>query len=259
LEPDYFIAGVAEAPVCLAESLAQGAPRHAPDHTRRDASGLPIVWQDGVPVEPQVTVGRRAALAVKRVVDIVVASVALIAIGPLLAFTALAIRLTSEGPILFRQTRVGYLGRPFTIYKFRSMYSDRCDAPGSVQAMPGDERVTPVGRFIRKISIDELPQLFNVLIGDMSLVGPRPYVSEMRAAGGLYSEIVPYFSFRHSMTPGLTGWAQANGYRGPTTSYDRSVRRVDHDVAYIQNFSLWLDLRTVLMTVWRELTGGSGV
>ncbi|HWA17678.1 MAG TPA: sugar transferase [Devosia sp.] len=212
-----------------------------------------------MPVAPPMTASRRAALGMKRLGDIVVSGLALIVIGPLLAFTALAIRLTSEGPILFRQTRIGRLGQPFTIYKFRSMYIDKCDAPGAIQAMPGDERVTPIGRFIRKTSIDELPQLFNVLKGDMSLVGPRPYVAEMRAAGQLYSEIVPYFAFRYTMTPGLTGWAQANGHRGPTTSHDGSVRRVEHDVAYIQNFSLWLDARIVLKTVWRELTGGSGV
>jgi lipopolysaccharide/colanic/teichoic acid biosynthesis glycosyltransferase len=212
-----------------------------------------------MPVHPQAATGRRLALVVKRLVDIVATGLVLVAIGPLLAFTALAIRLTSPGPILFRQTRIGHLGKPFTIYKFRSMYSDQCDAPGAIQALPGDERVTPVGRFIRKTSIDELPQLLNVLKGDMSLVGPRPYVAEMRAAGQLYSTIVPYFAYRHAMTPGLTGWAQANGYRGPTTSHDPAVRRIDYDIAYIQNFSLGLDARILVMTVWRELTGGSGV
>ena len=119
--------------------------------------------------------------------------------------------------------------------------------------------MTPIGRFIRKTSIDELPQLLNVLIGNMSLVGPRPYVPDMLAAGGAYDKIVPYFDLRYGIKPGITGWAQANGYRGPTDRKDLAVRRVDHDIAYLQNFSLALDARILLMTAWRELTGGSGL
>jgi exopolysaccharide biosynthesis polyprenyl glycosylphosphotransferase len=262
LEPDYFISTIADAPRSLGDAAPSRVRPHLarrPDSDTSDANGLSVAWKDGAPLAAKPTGARRASLAIKRVIDIVVSSLALIAIGPLLLFTALAIRLTSEGPILFRQTRIGHLGKPFTIYKFRSMYIDKCDAPGSIQAIPGDTRVTPVGRFIRKTSIDELPQLFNVLRGDMSLVGPRPYVAEMLAAGELYNQIVPWFDYRHLMTPGITGWAQANGLRGPTTSHGPAVRRVEYDVAYIQNFSLALDLKIVLMTVWRELTGGSGV
>ncbi|MEQ1770203.1 MAG: sugar transferase, partial [Devosia sp.] len=196
---------------------------------------------------------------VMHLIDIAGATLVLIVIAPLLFATAIAIKLTSRGPVLFRQTRIGYRGRAFTIYKFRSMYADMCDEPGDIQAIAGDERVTPLGRFMRRTSIDELPQLFNVLIGNMSLVGPRPYVPGMLAAGRIYRLVVPYFDMRHSIKPGVTGWAQANGHRGPTDSVDMAIARVDHDIAYVQNFSIWLDLRIILATAWREVTGGSGV
>ncbi|MEQ1900565.1 MAG: sugar transferase [Devosia sp.] len=223
------------------------------------ASGLRLRWSDGMPVRPAMTLGRRIALEVKRAGDFIVSLAALIVLLPLLLFVAAAIKFSSKGPVFFRQTRIGLDGKPFTIFKFRSMYLDKCDAPGSLQAVAGDERVTPIGRFIRKTSIDELPQLLNVFFGEMSLVGPRPYVPDMLAAGRRYDEIVPYFSMRHEIRPGLTGWAQANGYRGPTMIEELAIRRVEHDIAYLQNFSLMLDLEIVLKTLRRELTGGSGV
>lgn len=238
-----------------------GWPREAGrvDTQPGSASGLELRWADGMPVRPTITLGRRIALEVKRAFDFIVSLAALVALLPLLLFVAAAIKLGSEGPVFFRQTRIGLDGKPFTIFKFRSMYVDKCDAPGSLQAVAGDERVTPIGRFIRKTSIDELPQLLNVLFGEMSLVGPRPYVPDMLAAGRRYDEIVPYFAMRHEIRPGLTGWAQANGYRGPTSVEELAIRRVDHDIAYLQNFSLVLDLEIMLKTLWRELTGGSGV
>lgn len=135
------------------------------------------------------------------------------------------------------------------------MYADRCDAAGIAQATANDNRVTRIGAFIRRTSVDELPQLINVLRGDMSLVGPRPHVPGMQAAGMDYQDLVPHYAFRQSMRPGLTGWAQCQGLRGPTTDQIRALRRIGHDFAYVQNFSLWLDARIVWKTLgelWRS-------
>lgn len=197
-------------------------------------------------------------LAVKRAMDLVISLVSLIALLPFLLVVVALIKITSRGPIFFRQQREGLDGQAFNIYKFRSMYAGQGDISGRNQTVGDDPRVTPFGRFMRTTSIDELPQLFNVLIGDMSLVGPRPHVTGMLAAGVVYDELVPYYSKRHAMKPGITGWAQANGLRGPTTDRSAAVARVDHDLAYIQNWSLGLDCRIIWMTVVRELTGGSG-
>lgn len=222
------------------------------------ASGLSIEWQGVEPTVPEASLVRGVRLSIKRLMDILLGVLALIALGPLLLLTAFAIKLTSKGPVLYRQTRVGYQGKPFTIFKFRSMYLDQCDDGTMVQAVEGDGRVTPIGRFLRRTNIDELPQLLNVLNGDMSIVGPRPYANGMLAAGRPYEEITPYYNLRFLMKPGLTGWAQANGYRGPTISYDLAIRRLTHDIAYVQRFTLWLDVKIVVLTVWRELSGGSG-
>jgi lipopolysaccharide/colanic/teichoic acid biosynthesis glycosyltransferase len=138
------------------------------------------------------------------------------------------------------------------------MYVDRCDDSGEQQTLAEDDRIMPIGHFIRRTSIDELPQLLNVLTGDMSVVGPRPHVAGQRAGGLPYREVVPYYEKRHSMLPGLTGWAQANGFRGSTIDIKHAVARVDHDIAYIQNFSFWLDLKIVIRTAAREFITGSG-
>ena len=201
---------------------------------------------------------RATQLAAKRVLDITVSALALLALLPLLIFVAMAIKCTSAGPVLFRQAREGIHGRPFMALKFRSMRSDSCDASGVQQTRLGDPRVTAVGRFIRRTSIDELPQLINILRGDMSLVGPRPHVSGMLAAGMPYRDLVPYYDARLAMLPGLTGWAQANGLRGPTDRADVARARIDHDIAYIQNFSIWLDLKIIAMTLRHEFMAGTG-
>jgi len=224
-----------------------------------ETSGLPLIWKDDLPAAARSSDRRRAALVAKRGVDIVFSLAALVFLGPMLLILAALIKLTSAGPVLFRQRRVGYGGELFTIYKFRSMHSDRCDQPGVVQAIERDARVTPIGRVMRKLSLDELPQLLNVLLGDMSLVGPRPYVPEMLAGGRPYSDIRPYYGQRYAMKPGITGWAQANGYRGPTSVERLAVVRLDHDIAYIQNFSLALDAMILWRTVRNELLGGTGV
>ncbi len=197
-------------------------------------------------------------LLVKRTMDVAGALVALVVLGPLLLVVALIIRLTSPGPVLFRQEREGKGGRIFTAYKFRSMYANACDLSGVQHTAKDDPRVTHIGRFIRRTSIDELPQLFNVLAGEMSLVGPRPHVPGMLAAGRPYSVAVPYYRARYAMLPGITGWAQVNGARGRIETIEQARRRVDFDIAYARDFSLLLDLRILWMTLRSEFFTGSG-
>ena len=164
--------------------------------------------------------------------------------SPLLLIAALAIKLDSPGPVLFKQKRNGFNGRTFTILKFRSM---RVLEDGEIiqQATRDDPRVTRLGRWLRKTSIDELPQLFNVLRGDMSLVGPRPHAV---AHNNEYQKLVANYAFRHHMKPGITGWAQINGFRGETRTVDLMEQRVEHDIWYVNHWSPWLDLRIVLKT-----------
>ncbi|CAN7607991.1 sugar transferase [Devosia sp. LjRoot16] len=226
--------------------------RRVPQH------GLPLALNNGTPViaarPPRATVQD----ILKRTIDIVLSAGALIALSPTLLMLAIAIKLSSPGPVLFRQWRHGRNGVPFRIYKFRTMRTDACDPTGVRQVTTGDPGVTPLGRFMRSRSLDELPQLFNVLRGDMSLVGPRPHAIGMKAAGVVYEDLVPYYELRHAVRPGLSGWAQANGLRGPTTDAQSSCSRIDHDLAYIQNQSLGLDLKIIWMTIKSEFLSGSG-
>lgn len=201
---------------------------------------------------------RMVQLAVKRLFDLVAAGVALVALMPLFAVVSVLIALSSRGPILFKQQREGLNGAMFAALKFRSMRVEDGDPTGVAQTMKDDPRVTAIGKFIRRTSIDELPQLLNVLRGDMSLVGPRPHVVNMRAGGVAYRILVPYYQERLGMRPGITGWAQANGLRGPTVEAAAAIARVDHDIAYMQNFSLWLDIRIIIKTIGREFVTGSG-
>lgn len=179
--------------------------------------------------------------------------------APVFIITALAIKLSSKGPVLFKQRRVGLGNNEFHVYKFRTMYVEGQDLSGVRQTMADDARITTVGRLLRRTSVDEVPQIINILKGEMSFVGPRPHVAGMLAGGLPYEELVPYYDLRHAMKPGLTGWAQANGLRGPTIDPIRARQRVDHDIAYIQNFSLWLDLVVIARTAWREFITGTGV
>ncbi len=201
---------------------------------------------------------RPVHLAAKRLVDIVGAAIGLLLLSPLLIAVAAIIKFTSAGPVFFRQERTGLDNAPFEILKFRSMYTDRCDISGVAQTIADDPRITPIGRIIRKTNIDELPQLLNVLWGDMSLVGPRPHVPGMLAAGVRYEDLVIGYERRHSMRPGITGLAQANGLRGPTTEVEPSVMRVVRDIEYIRDFSIWLDIRILVRTVVSEIAGGKG-
>ena len=230
--------------------------RHSAD---RSQSGLSCRFNGSFAVLPAMTEQRLNALLAKRLIDIALALVALVALMPLLVATALAVKLTSPGPVFFRQKRPGLGGRQFSMLKFRTMYVDAGDSSGIRQTMANDSRVTPLGRFLRAKSIDELPQLINVLLGDMSIIGPRPHVEGMLAGGVPYEELVPYYRLRYEMRPGLSGWAQANGLRGPTTDAAVARARIDHDLAYIQNFSLVLDLEIILLTIKQEFFTGTGV
>lgn len=194
----------------------------------------------------------------KRIFDIVAAGGALLFFAPLLVTIAVAIKATSPGPVLFFQYRYGYRNRRFKIYKFRTMRTDACDVRGVTQTVQGDARVTPVGRILRKTSLDEIPQLLNVLKGDMSLVGPRPHVPGMLAADLLYEDLVPFYFQRHTARPGITGLAQVSGCRGSTVESGRAISRIDYDLHYIEKWSLRLDILIILRTIRKEFLSGSG-
>ena len=173
----------------------------------------------------------------------------------MLALIALAVKLNSRGPALFKQIRYGFNNEEIDVYKFRSMYVEQTDADGIKQVTRGDPRVTRVGRFIRKTSLDELPQLFNVAFkGNLALVGPRPHAMQARAEDRLYNEVVDGYFARHKVKPGITGWAQINGWRGETDTAEKIEQRVAHDLFYIENWSMMLDLRILALTPLSLLT-----
>jgi Undecaprenyl-phosphate glucose phosphotransferase len=188
-------------------------------------------------------------VVIKLMFDKVVGTLALIALSPILLATAIAIKLDSKGPILFKQKRYGFNNELVEVFKFRSMYADKLDPTASKLVTRDDPRVTRVGRFIRKTSIDELPQLFNVVFkGDLSLVGPRPHAIHAKAENRQYDEVVDGYFARHRVKPGITGWAQVHGWRGETDTQEKIQQRVDHDLHYIENWSLWLDLYILAIT-----------
>lgn len=221
-----------------------------------NASGLPLLFQHGVPVLPDHDERMRRTRLGKRLLDLALAVPALITLAPTFVAVALAVRLTSPGPIFFRQPRVGYQGTNFEIIKFRTLRTECADPTGVDQVSDGCRRFTPIGDFLRRTSLDELPQLINVIRGEMSLVGPRPQVAGQLAAGVPYEEMVPYYRLRTLAKPGLTGWAQANGLRGSTEDPTKAMARIEHDLAYIQNLSVVLDVRTILKTLRQELLNG---
>ncbi|MGE0857073.1 MAG: undecaprenyl-phosphate glucose phosphotransferase, partial [Hyphomicrobiaceae bacterium] len=180
--------------------------------------------------------------------DKAIGALALALLTPVMAAVAIAIRLDSRGPVLFRQKRYGFNNELIEVLKFRSMYVDKCDENAAKLVTRHDPRVTRVGRFIRKTSLDELPQLINVIRGDLSLVGPRPHALHAKAANQLYDEVVEGYFARHKVRPGITGWAQVNGWRGETDTPDKIKRRVEHDLYYIENWSVFLDLYILLKT-----------
>ncbi|HRX40675.1 MAG TPA: exopolysaccharide biosynthesis polyprenyl glycosylphosphotransferase, partial [Parvularculaceae bacterium] len=164
---------------------------------------------------------------------------------PILAIIAIAIKLQSKGPIFFKQKRHGFNNEVFTIYKFRTMTVAE-DGERVEQAKANDPRVTPLGKFLRRYSLDELPQLINVLKGEMSLVGPRPHALAHNHA---YAQTIENYSGRHKMKPGLTGWAQVNGYRGETSENELMAERVRYDLEYVDKWSLWFDFKILVLTV----------
>ena len=197
---------------------------------------------------------RQRQRLMKRAIDLVGASASILLLSPLMLATAAAIRLDSPGPILFRQPRHGYNHRPVVVWKFRSIYAGDCDPLARRLVTRDDPRVTRVGRVIRRLSIDELPQLFNVLGGELSLVGPRPHALDaVSSRQESFEAIVDGYAARHKVRPGITGWAQVHGWRGEIDDPEALRRRVEHDLFYIENWSVWLDLRILAMTPFRLL------
>ncbi|MFZ1429551.1 MAG: exopolysaccharide biosynthesis polyprenyl glycosylphosphotransferase [Geminicoccaceae bacterium] len=231
--------------------------RHLPTELRRvpqtpEHGALPILCITSLGRQPLIQlvgspVGRWQWL-IKDALDRITAAVALLVLMLPLAAIAAVIKLTSPGLVLYRQLRCGFNGKTFLVYKFRSMYAERCDPPDAElvrQASTADDRITPFGRLLRRTSLDELPQLLNVLKGEMSLVGPRPHAL---AHDALYSRLIENYPGRRRVKPGLTGLAQVNGFRGETDTIEKVRRRVELDLAYIERWSLGLDLRIILRT-----------
>ncbi len=178
---------------------------------------------------------------------------------PVLVATAIAVKLTSKGPIFFQQDRQGFNDKGFMVWKFRTMYHEMEDKMVEQQAARNDPRVTPVGALLRRTSLDELPQLFNVVRGEMALVGPRPHAVSTKAAGLPFQEAVARYAARHRVKPGMTGWAQVKGHRGETDTIEKLKRRVEHDLWYIENWSLWLDIKILGMTVVAVVAGDNAI
>lgn len=198
--------------------------------------GLPLITLQGSPLQGW-------NLVIKRLVDVVGATAALLLCSPLFLFIGALIKATSPGPILYRQTRMGLDGVAFEMLKFRSMRVDAESQSGPVWAQPGDDRKTPIGSFLRRTSFDELPQFWNVLKGNMSIVGPRPERPEFIVR---FRETLPQYMLRHKMKAGITGWAQVNGWRGNTSL----EKRIEFDLYYIEHWSIWLDLKIMWLTIW---------
>ncbi len=192
---------------------------------------------------------------IKTVVERFIAFAALSGLVPLLVVIAALIVLESGRPVLFRQPRFGRNGIPFDVLKFRTMWTDLCDSTGAGQTGDADPRVTRVGHFLRRTSLDELPQLWNVLVGQMALVGPRAHPCGMQVQGRLCEDLLPSYHERHKVLPGITGWAQVNGSRGAVKTEEMLQRRVALDLEYIRTWSLWLDLKILWRTVWVVLSG----
>jgi Undecaprenyl-phosphate glucose phosphotransferase len=191
----------------------------------------------------------------KDIEDRVVGTLALAVTAPLLLLIALLIKLDSPGPVLFRQKRYGFNNQLIEVYKFRTMYSDACDPNAEQLTRRNDARVTRLGAVLRRTSLDELPQLINVLRGEMSIVGPRPHALAAKAGALLYQDAVRFYDARHRVKPGITGWAQVNGWRGETMTTEQIARRVEHDLFYIENWSILLDLKIIVRTIFGGLTG----
>lgn len=205
-----------------------------------EVNGVPVVPLFATPLD-----GMNRVL--KRVEDIVLSLMILMVISPALLCISVAVKVTSPGPIIFRQTRYGMDGKPINVWKFRSMKVMENDDV-VVQATKGDKRITPVGSFLRRTSLDELPQFINVLLGGMSIVGPRPHAV---AHNEQYRSLIEGYMLRHKVKPGITGWAQINGWRGETDTLEKMEKRVEFDLEYIREWSLWFDIKIVFLTIFK--------
>lgn len=208
-------------------------------HSLTEMAGIPVVNISYSAIDG-------ANKAIKAAEDYVLTAVLLFFASPLMLLIALSIKLSSPGPVLYRQKRVGWNGKEFTMFKFRTMPVDAEKHTGPVWAQKGEKRATPLGSFLRKTSLDELPQLFNVLLGEMSLIGPRP---ERPVFVEKYKDEIPHYNKKHLVKAGLTGWAQVHGWRGNTCLHTR----IEHDLYYIENWSLWLDIKIIVMTIFKGL------
>jgi exopolysaccharide biosynthesis polyprenyl glycosylphosphotransferase len=204
------------------------------DHPTIVVAGGPLLFRDRI---------------VKRMLDLVIGVPALLLLSPLLIGAAIGIKLSGPGPVFFRQQRLGKDARPFMIFKFRTMHAGKTDHAAAKLTERDDPRVTRVGAFLRKTSIDELPQLLNVLKGDMSIVGPRPHAPAAKAADSLYWEVDERYWARHCIKPGMTGLAQVRGHRGPTDRHEDLINRLQSDLEYVTNWSIWRDLRIIVATL----------
>lgn len=211
------------------------------NHSMTEIEGLPAVNLSETPMGG-------ANLFVKAVEDKVLAFLILILISPLLVAIAVAVKLTSPGPVLFKQKRHGWDGRLINVYKFRSMNVHDEEDGKVTQAVQNDSRFTKIGSLLRRTSLDELPQFFNVLQGKMSIVGPRPHAVEHNE---LYKDQVEQYMLRHMVKPGITGWAQINGFRGETDSLEKMRKRIEYDLYYIENWSVWLDIKIIFLTIFK--------
>lgn len=237
---DHVLRRLAQLPVDIKIPASATPLRFAPSTYSRIGSVPMLDLID----KPMSNWGRIA----KSIFDKTIAAIALVLLAPVLAAIAIAVKFESKGPVLFRQKRYGYNNNLVEVLKFRSMYTDMCDKDAANLVTKGDPRVTGIGRIIRKTSLDELPQLLNVLRGDLSLVGPRPHALKAKAADKLYDDIVEGYFARHKVKPGITGWAQINGWRGETDTAEKIQKRVEHDLYYIENWSVFLDLYILIMT-----------
>lgn len=207
-------------------------------------AGVPILQLNGSPIHGLNRI-------IKEIEDKVLSFIILILVSPIMILIAIAIKLESKGPILFKQRRHGWNGKEIKVYKFRSMFIHQEDEGKCTQASKEDKRITKIGKFIRKTSLDELPQFFNVLQGRMSIVGPRPHAL---AHNEEYKDQVHYYMQRHKVKPGISGWAQVNGFRGETDTLEKMTKRVEYDLFYIENWSLWFDIKIILLTILRGFT-----
>lgn len=215
-------------------------------HTRfTNLKGLPVFSVYDSPLNAH------SLKLIKRLEDILLSSLMLILLAPLMLLIALLVKLSGRGPVIFKQKRYGLNGNEINVYKFRTMHV--LENHGTIrQATRNDPRITPLGRWLRKTSLDELPQIINVLQGRMSLVGPRPHAS---AHNEQYRKLVPRYMQRHMIKPGITGWAQVNGWRGETDTLEKMQKRIEFDLHYINNWSLWLDIKILILTLAKGLTG----